>query len=411
MPEFLTLLPRRKALDLLIQPCRNLRLGTEEVDTLQASGRVTARSVVAPEALPAFPRSTVDGYAVIARDTFGTGDTLPAYLSVVGEVPMGGQAGFSLKRGQAGVIHTGGMLPGGADAVVMVEHTQVARPGEVEILKAVPGGENTLHIGEDVGLGEEIIPGGSRLRPAEIGGLMGLGILQVPVRVKPRVGILSSGDEVVSPGEIPLLGQVRDINTYSLSALVAQAGGLPRSYGIIPDQFEALHNSLANALAENDLVIITAGSSASARDLTARVIAEMGKPGVLAHGVNLKPGKPTILAMCNGKPVIGLPGNPLSALVIARLFVVPVIETLLGLSRPGLETLIRAYLTINLPSVAGREDWVPVRLVEEAGKLLAEPIFYKSNLIFNLVQADGLACIPEDTTGMEAGELVQVSIL
>ena len=413
MPEFLTLLPPGEALALLMKHLPDASVELEWVPTTSALGRVTARSILSTESLPAFPRSTVDGYAVRAADTFGASDSLPAYLTLAGEVPMGSKPGFTLQQGQAGLIHTGGMLPGGADAVVMLEHTQVVRSAEVEVLRAAAPGENVLHAGEDVEAGQDILPAGSHLRPADIGGLMALGILEVPAAVRPLVGILSSGDEVIPANQLPLPGQVRDINSHSLAALVDAHGGLARSYGILPDRPEALRSALSAALIECSMVVITAGSSASSRDLTAETISAAGAPGVLVHGVNVKPGKPTILGVCGGKAVIGLPGNPVSALVIAGLFVVPVLERLLGLPagkpRPGLA----ARLAVNIPSQAGREDYLPVRLVADpmGGGWRAEPIFYKSNLIFTLARADGLLRIPADANGLAAGEIVEITFL
>ena len=225
---------------------------------------------------------------------------------------------------------------------------------------------------------------------------------------RPVVALISSGDEVISPEMELQPGQVRDVNSFSLSALVEQAGGDPRRFGIIPDKFEALRETAAKALLESDMVVITAGSSASSRDLTSQVIASLGEPGVLVHGVNVRPGKPTILAVCAGKPVIGLPGNPVSALSIARLFVVPVLE-LLQNRKPVLPgPRWSARLSWNVASQAGREDWVPVRLIEDVAGLTAEPVFGKSNLIFTLVRANGLIRIPADANGLSAGEIVQV---
>jgi molybdopterin molybdotransferase len=336
-------------------------------------------------------------------------------LKVAGEVLMGGTPDFSLAPGFCALIHTGGMLPDGANSVVMVEHTQGVRPDEVEVLRPVAVGENVLKAGEDVQAGQEVIPAGTRLRPAEIGGLMALGITRLQAVQRPRVGILSSGDEVVDPQVDPAPGQVRDVNAYSLSALVEEAGGLPARYGIIPDRAEALLDSAACALAACEMVVITAGSSASARDLTAQVINEMGAPGVLVHGVNVRPGKPTILGVCGGKAVIGLPGNPVSALVIASLFVTPVVEALLGLRYNRPRPYIAARLSLNLPSAAGREDWVAVRLVRQpipgTVEYLAEPVFGKSNLIFSLARADGLVRIEPDATGLSAGEIVPVRLI
>lgn len=411
MPEFLTLLQPSEALDRLIE---NLTIGLnqEVIDTYSAVGRITAAPVLAPHPLPTFPRSTVDGYAVRAQDTYGAGESLPAYLKVCGESPMGAAPDFAIRQGECALIHTGGMLPEGSDAVVMVEYTQSAQAGEIEILRAAAVGENVLKVGEDVASGEEVIPAGTSLRAAEIGGLMALGITQVVVAARPRVGILSSGDEVVPPEAEIRPGQVRDVNAYSLSALVEQAGGIPVRYGIIPDREAELFRAAEQALSECEMVVITAGSSASARDLTAGVINRLGKPGVLAHGVNVRPGKPTILAVCDGKPVIGLPGNPVSALVIASLFVKPVVRRLAGVKRSIPLPTIRARLTLNLSSQAGREDWVAVRLsADGSGGYLAEPVFGKSNLIFTLARADGLLRIHPDANGLGAGEMVEVVLL
>jgi len=323
---------------------------------------------------------------------------------------MGAAPAMSLEQGQCALIHTGGMLPPGADAVVMIEYSQLVKPAEVEILHSVAVGENVIKVGEDVKRMQEVIPSGTRLRPAEIGGAMALGITDINVTRKPLLGILSTGDEVIPPADEIQPGQVRDINSYTLSALVDQAGGVPIRYGIISDQADALYTIAEKALEECDIVVITAGSSASVRDLTSQVIERLGTPGVLVHGVNVRPGKPTILGICDGKAVIGLPGNPVSALVIAWLFVVPVIEALLGVQLSQPPPSVQARLAVNLASQAGREDWVPVRLLRDKDDYLAEPVFGKSNLIFTLARADGLLRISPDANGLNAGEIVQVRL-
>ncbi len=410
MPEFLELVPPPQARGILLEQLAPIS-EAEEVAVENALGRISAGDVIAPHPLPSFPRSTVDGFAVRARDTFGCSDSLPAYFQLAGEVPMGSAANIVLETGQCALIHTGGMLPHGSDAVVMVEYTQRATAGEIEVLRAVAVGENVLKIGEDVAQGQEVVQSGTRLRPAEIGGMMALGITRVLVARRPRVGILSSGDEVVPPHQDINPGQVRDVNSYALSALVEQAGGEAVRYGVIPDRLEALEHAGSQALGECDLVVITAGSSASTRDLTSEAINRLGSPGVLVHGVNVRPGKPTILAICQGKAVIGLPGNPVSALVIATLFVVPAIHRLLGLRAQPVNPFVPARLKVNLPSQAGREDWVAVRLLQEAGNYEAEPVFGKSNLIFSLARADGLIKISANATGLSAGEIVEVYLL
>jgi len=425
MPEFLTLLPPDEARDLLLAhlASRKLVIDPESIDVSASLGRVLAEDIIAPHPLPDFQRATVDGYAVRAQDTYGATDSLPAYLALIGEVPMGDASTFEIGAGQCALIHTGGMLPNGADAVVMLEYTQIARSGlsperstegELEIFRAVANGENVILIGEDVAQGQLVLPHGTLIRPAEIGGLLALGITSVKTAKKILVGLISTGDEVIDPSKTPRPGQVRDINSFTLGALVEKSGGVAKRYGIISDQLQALKDAAAQALSECDVIVITAGSSASTRDMTADVIRWLGEPGVLVHGINTRPGKPTILGVCNGKAVIGLPGNPVSALVNGYLFVVPVIEKLLGmLSSPKAAVLAR--LTVNLPSQAGREDWWPVKLAvsdrPSAVSYDAEPIFGKSNLIFTLAAANGLLRIQPDATGLSAGEVVEVFLI
>jgi molybdopterin molybdotransferase len=427
MPEFLTLLPPDDARSLLLSHLPQPRPDSESIGVISSLNRVLAEDILAPRPLPDFQRSTVDGYAVRAGDTHGASDSLPAYLTLIGEVPMGDSPSFEIRQGQCALIHTGGMLPNGADAVVMLEYTQETREvskdltglsSEIEISRAVADGENIIRIGEDVAQGQLVLPKGIRVRPAEIGGLMALGIQSIRVAKPVRVGLISTGDEVIDPSQTPHPGQIRDINSYTLGALVEKSGGVAKRYGIISDQFEALKDAAAKALSECDVVIITAGSSASTRDMTADVIRQLGEPGVLVHGINTRPGKPTILGMCNGKAVIGLPGNHVSALVNGYLFVVPVIEKLLG-ALPKPKATVQATLTVNLPSQAGREDWIPVKLSpspsgrgsRDEGEFRANPIFGKSNLIFTLASADGLLRIPPDATGLSAGEMVEVMLI
>jgi molybdopterin molybdotransferase len=410
MPEFLQLLTPPDALarflNALNQPM--LQDKSEVVSTETALGRVASVPVRAPHPLPSFPRSTVDGYALRAADTYGASDSIPAYFQVTGEVLMGTTPEFVPLKGQCALIHTGGMLPEGTDAVVMLENTQQVQAHEVEVLRAVAVGENVLKVGEDVSTGEEVLAAGKRIQPADMGGLMALGITRLSVVVRPRIGIISSGDEIVPPEVEPSPGQVRDVNAFTLSALIEQAGGEPVRYGIVSDQADILLSAARTALGECDAVIITAGSSASVRDLTSGIINRLGSPGVLVHGINVRPGKPTILGVCDGKAAVGLPGNPVSALVIAMLFVAPLIERLLGLKFEKAKPVVKADITINLPSQAGREDWIAVRLQRENDKTWAEPVFGKSNLIFTLARADGLVRIPPDATGLAAGENVDV---
>ena len=314
---------------------------TEIVALDAALGRVLAEDAVARETLPSFARATMDGYAVRAADTHGASEQSPAYLRLVGDVPTGVVPAVRVDAREAVRTHTGAMLPPGADAVVMVEDTNLhpsagSAEAEVEVLDAAAPGENVLAVGEDVRAGAVAIPAGRRLRAADVGGLAALGIVRVAVRARPRIAILSTGDEVVPAGAAPGPAQVRDVNGTTVAAVVAQAGGIAVPRGIVPDDAAALEQALRDALGDADAVVLSAGSSVSVRDLTAQVVARLGAPGVLVHGIAIKPGKPTVLAICDGTPVVGLPGNPASALVVAWRIVRPLVRLLARRTRrPG----------------------------------------------------------------------------
>lgn len=409
MPELFTLVPPDQARDTLFEKLP-VAVQSEVVSTVDALDRVTADALRSPMALPAFPRSTVDGYGVQAADTLGATESLPAYLTVVGEVPMGQAAKVEVGAGQTAIVHTGGMIPPGADAVVMVERTQKLDTQDIEVLKPVAVGENIIQVGEDIQEGDAILPAGHRLRSQDLGGLLAVGLTEIPVARRPRVALIATGDEVVPPGEPLGPGQVRDINTYTLAGLVQRAGGIPWSLGIIPDRFEALKAAAQQGLAEADVVIMSAGSSVSVRDMTGDVINELGKPGVLVHGISFRPGKPTVLAVCDGKPVFGLPGNPVSAMVVFELMVTPTLWRWQGVTQPPEPCKVQARLARNVRSVAGREDRIQVRLEQRADGLWADPVFGKSNLIFTMVKADGMIKVPLDKTGLSAGERVEVRL-
>lgn len=411
MPEFLELVTPDEALRILFNSISPV-INWEIVSTEYALGRITAENILSTQDLPDFRRSTVDGYAVIAKDTHGASESLPAYLKIAGEVPMGTVPDFRLEGKVCSIIHTGGMLPKGADSVVMLEDTQILDGGELEIYRSVAVSENVIEIGEDVKIGDIVIPKGVSLRPAEIGGLMALGITSIKTARKPRFAILSSGDEVVPPSQTTRPGQVRDINSYTLGSLIQVLGGESVHYGIISDNRNDMLTAMEKALQECDHLIVTAGSSASSRDLTAEIINCMGDPGVLVHGVSIKPGKPTIFGVSGDQVMIGLPGNPVSALVIAYILVAPIIEAYLGLDSEKPKPSLRAKITVNVASQAGREDWIPVRLIKTAlDEYLAEPVFGRSNLIFILARSDGLVKIPAAATGIEAGTPVNVRLI
>ena len=409
MPEFFNVLAPDQALQVLKQHLLP-NVETDPIATSEALGRVTAQDILSPEDLPAFPRSTMDGYSVRAADTFGASEGLPAYLEVVGEVSMGRASQISLAPGQAAGAYTGGMLAKGADAVVIVEHTQPADDNTIEVLRPVAPGENVVQPGEDVHQGDPVLPAGHMIRPQDIGGLLALGITQIEVGRRPRVSIVSTGDELVPPEGTPGPGQIRDINTYTISALVTQAGGNPVPIALVEDDFDAQRDAALRGLDQADMLVFSAGSSVSSRDMTATVIDSLGSPGVLAHGISLKPGKPTIVGMVDGKPALGLPGNPVSAMVVFELLVRPAIYLLSGCARPPATNTVQARLARDIPSQSGREDYVQVRLAYQNGTLSAEPVFGKSNLIYTLIRADGTVKVPLDKGGLYGGEEVAVRL-
>ncbi|AGL00720.1 molybdopterin molybdotransferase MoeA [Desulfoscipio gibsoniae] len=383
----------------------------EQVQLLKALGRRLAQDLVAVDAVPGFDRSTMDGFAVRARDTFGATESLPSYLDVTGEVLMGRDAGTAgvVGVGQAWRIPTGGMLPPGADAVVMLEYTEELDDMTIGVTRPVAPGDYIVRTGEDIAPGAGVLPRGHILRPQDLGLLAAVGVDDVPVFMPARVGIISTGDELVETREQPGPGQVRDINSYALYGQAAAAGAQPCIYGIIRDDFKLLLDRLRQALAECDLVLLSGGSSVGARDVAARVLDTLGSPGVLFHGISIKPGKPTVGAVVDGKPVFGLPGHPVSAMVVFDLLVTPLLKYGFYL-RDQLEFPVRARLTRNMRSAAGREDYLRVRLYQENGEVIADPVLGKSGLISTMVQADGLARIPAEKEGIEAGENIEVKL-
>ena len=409
MPEFFNVLAPDAAFEVL-KPMLTPLDDRDAVLTSSALGRVTADNVRSPEDLPAFKRSTMDGYSVRSRDTFGASEGLPAYLEVVGEVRMGESADFRLAVGQAAKAYTGGMLARDADAVVMVERTQMLDATAIEVLRAVAPGENVVQVGEDVRTGDTILERGSIVRAQDIGGLLAQGVTSITVSRKPKVGIISTGDELVPPDAQVGPGQIRDINTYTISALVEQCGGEPIALALAPDEFEEQRIAALNGLLSCDALVFSAGSSVSSRDLTAEVIDSLGEPGVIAHGISIKPGKPTVMGVVDGKPVFGLPGNPVSAMVVFDLIVRPAIFHLGGCVKiPSLPS-IQATLERDIPSVAGREDYIPVSLDQTGEFARATPIFGKSNLIYTLVRSEGIVKVPLDKSGLYAGEAVGVRL-
>ena len=406
------LTPVPAARDMLFSYLKRIQPETERIPITEALGRVTAADIDAPEDLPPCDRSTMDGYAVLSRDTFGASQSAPAYLNVTGEIVMGEAPDIHLSSGNCIKIPTGGILPAGADAVMMFEHTVPVDEYMIEIVKDVGSGANVIRKGDDIRSGDLAIEAHTLLRSQDLGLLAGLGIAEISVFQKIKVGIISTGDEIIEHTQALLPGKTRNINSITITASARQQGALVLDYGIVSDHESSFFSTLEQAVSETDIVLFSGGSSVGMRDLGEQAIARLGAPGVLVHGVALKPGKPVIIGYCRKTPIFGLPGHPVSAAVCFDLFVKPVIQLLSGRKNQDLtlQASIRAVLMRNINSAAGRRDIVRVRLSSENGTWQASPVLGKSGAISSLSRAHGYFIINEDTQGLQEGHLIEVYV-
>ncbi len=375
----------------------------------QALNYILAKDIVVKENVPGFRRSSVDGYAVKAADTFGSSESMPGFLTVIGEVKMGEAPERALYAGEAMYVPTGGMLPDGSDAVIMIEHCEDLS-GLLNLYRQVVPGENVISVGEDLKEGELLVNVGTRLRPQELGALASQGITEVTVYRKPMIGYLSSGDEIVPIETKELgIGKVRDMNGITIGSLVTQWGCEFIYGGIVEDSREELERVTKEMIEKTDCLILSGGSSVGAKDYSVEVIDTLGKPGVFVHGVSIKPGKPTILASANGKPIMGLPGHPASAMIIFDLFGKAILHRLQGWNATE-KSMSRAIVTKNLPSTPGRTDYIRAQVYFENNQWYAEPILGKSGLISTLVRSEGMIEIPSKSEGIQKGDTVSVRL-
>lgn len=406
--EFFQYISLAEARALIIDKLTGRPWPSEQVPLLDALGRVAAAPYAAGEDLPAFSRSTVDGYAVRSADTFGASEAVPALFTLAGEILMGQASSLAVGPGQAILIHTGGMLPPGADAVVMLEHTEFLDDKTLLVSGAVAPGENVINRGEDIAAGSAVLTAGQLVTARRVGLLAACGISEVAVAKRPRVAVLSSGDEIVEIAERPAAGQVRDINSYALAALLTEAGCQAERLGILRDRYEDFLAVLRQAAEGFDLILLSGGSSVGARDHAVRAIGDLGSPGVLIHGIAMKPGRPTIFGLAGNLPVFGLPGHPVAAMTVCEQLVKPAVRALLG--QPPIEQgrAIAATLTRNIASLPGRDDFVNVRLQRRQDGYSAEPILGKSGLITAIAHADGSIQLTCEKSGLYDGEQVEV---
>lgn len=391
----------------LIEKNFNVKPIKEEVELLNSIDRVIYEDIVSQINVPNFRRSTVDGYAVNSKDIAGASESMPAMMNYKGEVFMGKIPEVNMNfPGDCVYVPTGGMIPEGADSVVMVEYTERVHEDTVLINKATAYGEKVVEIGEDIAKEEVIIKKGERLRPYEIGVLSSLGITKVPVCRKPKVAIISTGDEIVDPNKELKLGQIRDINSYLLQASIIEDGAIPINYGIIRDDFNLLKNTVEKAIEDTDIVLISGGSSVGKKDVTIDVINSLGDPGVFVHGIAIKPGKPTIIGNVKDKIVFGLPGHPLSAAIVYKIIAKHYIDKIAGAKEEVFPIICK--FNINYHSAKGREEYLPVTLNWQENEIIASPIFSKSGLISGFSKAYGFIKIDKNLEGIKKDEKVFV---
>lgn len=382
-------------------------LGAAETISLTAAmGRVLAEDIAATEYVPDFDRSTVDGYAVRAKDTFGCTDAIPAILPLQGEVLMGEGAEFALNPEECVAVPTGGAVPKGADSVVMVEYTEDYGDGTIGISKSAAPGQNMIFRGDDVFPGKVVLEQGRVLSSQDIGALAAIGRVQVPVAKKLKIGVISTGDELVPPEQIPGPGQVRDVNSPMLEAMLTAFGAEVINYGIVIDDEALLSEKVHKAVAECDAVLLSGGSSVGVKDAACRIIESMGS--LLMHGIAIKPGKPTILGKAGSKPLVGLPGHPVAAYFITKIFILPLLCRLTGRKQESYTTTAR--VTESISANHGRAQVHCCRLESRDGALWASPIRGKSGLITTLAGADGYFIIDRDCEGLPQGAQVQVFV-
>lgn len=408
MKPFLTLKSVDAVLALLVDAAP---LARETVFLAEAVGRRLGGDFFAPADLPGFRRATVDGYAVRAESVFGASESSPALLELTGDCKMGRAPAFVLAPGQAAPILTGGMLPPGADCAVMVEYSRDAGKGLVEITRSQAPGDNIVREADDAAAGELLIKAGRRLRPAEIGVLAAFGMSEVSVYRRPEVAIISTGDELVPLGAAPGPAQIRDVNSHTIAALCHELGAGVVEMGICADEPEKLKSLIVSAGASADVVIVSGGSSAGARDHTVAAFRAVPGGNILAHGVAISPGKPFILAQAAGKWLLGLPGHVSSALVCAHVFLRPLLERLEGGALPEVKAVLRARLERSVASAQGRRDYIRCKLTKDGSELTATPITSPSAVISGLAAADGLIICPENLEGIAAGSLCDVELL
>ncbi|MDK2799150.1 MAG: molybdopterin molybdotransferase [Clostridiales bacterium] len=387
----------------------NFNLAIEELDIVDALDRILAQDIVSPMDVPQFNRSTVDGYAIKSFDSHGTSDFMPGFLKVIGAVSIGESTNLSVSAGEAVYVPTGGIIPEGADSVIMIEHIEKLDENTIAVYKPICTGENIIYAGDDIKKQQLVLEKGKKITPQDIGVLAAIGISKIKTYKKPRFYIISTGDEIIDLDETLTLGKIRDINGYVLSALVQKVGGEVVDKVIVKDNFDLLRKEVQKGIDIADIILISGGSSVGIRDFTYDVINSFKGKGVFVHGVAIKPGKPTIIGEAEGKAVFGLPGHPVSAMMVFKIFVEYFIKARMGIKEHF--NMTKAIMDFNVHSSPGKETYQMVHLQEREGKFYAVPSFGKSGFITLLSKSSGYIIIKDHIEGLNKGEEVNVYFL
>ncbi|CCQ96202.1 MoeA protein [[Clostridium] ultunense Esp] len=407
--DFFDVVSTQEARNRIMRNFKEYEFKIEEISILEATDRILAESIYSNINVPEFNRSTVDGYAIKFKDSQGASESVPSLFNILGEVKMGETPKSSIKSGETMYVPTGGMIPEGADGMVMIEYTEKLDEENLMVYKPISFNENIVLKGDDIKKGEMVLKKGRRINPEVVGVLAALGIPKVKVYKRPKFYIISTGDEIIDIDEELELGKIRDINSYTLYSTIVKLGGEITGKTIVKDDYELLRKEVDKAIAISDIVLISGGSSVGTRDYTGKVIDSFNGKGVFVHGISIKPGKPTILGEGKGKLIVGLPGHPVSSIIVFKTIVEEYIYKKMGVIDYKLKT--KVIMDFNFPSSPGQETYQMVKLENRDGKIYATPSFGKSGMITLLSNSDGYIIIKPYEEGIYKGEEREVYLL
>ncbi|MGL6105904.1 molybdopterin molybdotransferase MoeA [Romboutsia sp.] len=407
--EFFNVMSVDEVKNILINNFKNIKIETEKVTILDCYERVLSKDIASQINVPDFNRSTVDGYAIKSNDSHGCSDCMPTFLEVTGEVNMGQAVDIDIKNGQCIYVPTGGMLPKSADSVIMIEYVEKLDESTIAIHKPISTGENVVYKGDDIKENQVVLKKGKKINSQDIGVLASLGAYEIEVYKSIKFTVISTGDEIIDLDENLEFGKIRDINGYAICSLIKKLGGSVVKKSIVKDNYELLKEEVSNGIKNSDIVLLSGGSSVGTRDYTHDVINSFDGQGVLVHGVALKPGKPTIIGECENKAVIGLPGHPVSAIIVFKIFIEYLVNQILDIKETTYT--VDAIINTNLHSSPGKKTYQMVSLEEIANKYYAKPMFGKSSMITLLSKSCGYIIIDEDCEGLYKEQEIKVHLL